>query len=273
MFKSFNLFLSILVSVMLSAAAVFFYGGEHVAFDDMPEAAFAETNGRYEVSATAGVGNDQFWHAAACAVSEDFKCVNVNLLAEDYLKDHQAMLRLRDNSWVLSLDSAHYHLLCDTEEFCQARIREVLPTIVLSGMTREEALTQVALWTCDHLEYDFSAEGNKALKAEYQSARHSFTDGKGICATYAYTFSAMVAAIPFDSVTGLVDWNTTMGDRIETCIISNADHAWAGVCLDGIWHHCDVCYYDGTRDSSCLDLPASVLSGFPYSGYAFVKTS
>ena len=101
--------------------------------------------------------------------------------------------------------------------------------------------------------YDYSALGNFEAMLAYQCALPCFTRGTGICATYAFTFNAMVSYVPVDPATGLADYTAGAPVHLETGYVYSREHAWSAVRGADGWHYYDVCFYDLSGNAQYLN--------------------
>lgn len=90
-----------------------------------------------------------------------------------------------------------------------------------------------------------NADRDKQLLA--QDAYYMVTTGKAICASYAHAFRALVEEVPFDPVTGLVNWSCINPVHMKCAIITDCSirHAWNAIQdPDGTWFYYDLTYED-----------------------------
>lgn len=137
-----------------------------------------------------------------------------------------------------------------------------IQTIIPQGTPAEDILNIAADWVADQMNYDYAAIGNPELGYSYQSALNCFTEGKGVCATYAYAFNSIVSAVPVAN--DIVDYSASNPSYLATRFVYNTDHAWSAINENGTWHFYDVCNYDANRDKSYLGMNQDKLNNGDY---------
>jgi hypothetical protein len=121
--------------------------------------------------------------------------------------------------------------------------------IIPSGVEHEEAIRLAYDYIMKSLEYDYNIEKDVDEECLAQGADYVIDHGgKGDCASFSRFFRALVEAIPFDSETGLVNYDVVKEHEyhIRVAIISfnrtqNDGHVWTAIQdPDGDWYHYDV---------------------------------
>ncbi len=145
-----------------------------------------------------------------------------------------------------------------------------LPSIVPNGTYWPQAVKLCADWVADRMTYDERALSDTVLLTRYQSAITCFTEGTGVCATYASAFNCMVHALPFDPITQCVDYSSADPLNVATRYVHNDVHGWSAVKINNGWHAFDITFYDnsnGARQPEYLDMGASALNDGKHSNY------
>ena len=149
-----------------------------------------------------------------------------------------------------------------------AWLADNIQNIVPQGTPAADIPRTAAVWVSDRMNYDRAAIGNSELARSYQSALRCFTEGKGICATYAYAFNSIISAVPVAN--GIVDYNAANPSYLAARFVYNNDHAWSAINDNGIWRYYDVCSYDADRNPAYLDMNPDTMNA---GGYRDIKVA
>lgn len=142
---------------------------------------------------------------------------------------------LLTNEQVETLDAENDYV----QEWLSANIEDIVP----AGSTIEQAARYAANYLADHVSYDLIGRNNRA----YQGAYTAFTEGRGVCTTFACAFNAMIHYLPFNA-SGTVDYGN--GTRhMDTQLVHNDAHThiWSAIVMnDDVNLYYDVTFYANT---------------------------
>lgn len=115
-------------------------------------------------------------------------------------------------------------------------VKTNVPNIASSGMTKEQAKAAVFTYIGTNYDYNRDIIGDLDKARDAADAYSLIANNNGVCIAFACTFRAMLEAIPFNPVTGLVDWNCSEPNHIKVAIVENDDHMWNAIQEDnGVW--------------------------------------
>lgn len=172
--------------------------------------------------------------------------------------------------YVAQISEADAQLIQQIDNETRVWLQNNLANIVPNGTHWTLALKMCADWVADRMTYDERALSNPALLTRYQSAITCFSEGRGVCATYASAFNCMVHALPFDPKTQCVDYSATNPLNVATRYVHNDEHGWSAVRINNGWHAFDITFYDnnnGARQPEYLDMGAAALNDGKHSNY------
>lgn len=132
----------------------------------------------------------------------------------------------------VSLSERDAQMLQDRTKFVQDWITYHMPGIVQNGLSKEEAISAVIKYICEHYTYNHAiayptTKEQINAKKNAADAWYMLMEGNGVCTAFACTFRAMIEAIPFHS--GHVNWETADADHIKVAIIENDTHMWNAI--------------------------------------------
>lgn len=137
-----------------------------------------------------------------------------------------------------------------------------------SGTDRNTVLQTAYLHIVRNYSYESTISAENLRQA--QGAYYMITTGKGICASYTKTFRALVEAVPFNPVTGVVDWECVEPTHIKVAIVYNAEHEWNAIQdLDGTWYHYELST-NTRKDAESMQffhMPVSKLTNGKYASF------
>lgn len=149
------------------------------------------------------------------------------------------MLDVGGKQYLLDREGAQY--MIDVIEKGDAWLAGNLPVLAPSGTPVDTAIRNCANWLADNVSYDWENGDEYMMRTHYQSSYAAFYEGKGICATYAKAFNAMVNYLPLTN--GVVDWENGT-THLRTDYLLGRDHAWSGVQMsDGDYRQYDITNY------------------------------
>ena len=137
-----------------------------------------------------------------------------------------------------------------------------------SGTDRNTVLQTAYLHIARNYPYANGISAAEVKKA--QGAYYMITTGKAICASYTKAYRALIEAVLFDPVTGLVNWECAAPARIKVAIVYNDGHEWNAIQdPDGSWYHYDLATAT-LRDAESLQffhMPVSKLTNGKYASF------
>ena len=166
-----------------------------------------------------------------------------------------------------AMSSQNFKMIMSEEKACEDWIAQNIQSIVPQGTPAINTYVIVADWISDHCYYDYSLRGAKEEGRCAQSAYMAFTQGRGICATYAAAFNSLMSALPIEN--GIVDYTASNPAHIQTKFINNGIHAWSAWSFDGTnWFQTDVTYYDyfDKKQKVYLVMPPALLDDKYHAG-------
>lgn len=125
-----------------------------------------------------------------------------------------------------------YMYLNAVSDFCDSWCEENVKIIVPEGTPVGKALEKVADYIAANMIYDETALDDYTSLTKYQNAYLGFTEGKGVCSTYATMFNTIVSHLPYNTKTGIVDYSGQNTAFLKTRIVSNFSHAWSAIKIE-----------------------------------------
>lgn len=126
-----------------------------------------------------------------------------------------------------------------TQEIVSQKISGIIP----NGLSYYEAADALYKYMLNR--YDYAAEGRTSLKITklYQSAYPSLETGLGMCSSLSFLYRAYFENIPFDPVTGLVNYNSETPVYHTIYISYNPEHVWITVpAFNGLLYDYDLTF-------------------------------
>ena len=212
---------------------------------------FSREGAWYNVSMNPVVEKEAANRYAKEVLSQDYKCAGSDVVGGFYYWELPA-------GYACCLPEEGYNRLNSIEVQCNSWLDANMGCVVPQGTPADQIPMLCAEQVAGMMVYDHAALGNYELALSYQCALPCFTQGTGICATYAFAFNAMVSYVPVDPATGLVDYAAASPVHLETGYVSNGSHAWSAILEADGWHHYDVCFYDLSHEARYLNCAGQV---------------
>ena len=139
-------------------------------------------------------------------------------------------LYLHRNS--VSLSKSDAQMLQERTKYVQDWMAFHMPEIVRDGLSKEEAISAVIQYICEHYTYNHAiayptTKEQMSAKKNAADAWYMLTEGSGVCTAFSCMFRAMIETIPFHD--GVVGWNVQNADYIKVAIIENDAHMWNAI--------------------------------------------
>lgn len=137
-------------------------------------------------------------------------------------------------------------------------VDEAVAAVIRDGMSDAEKVTALNDWLAARTEYDYEAlaalDANVwgGIPTGYHYAWNAsgvLVDGRGVCASYAAAFAALVHAVDVPVV-------VVNGD-----VLAGGAHAWNKVFVDGAWLAVDPTWNDSTAPNRYLMIPDAGFTG------------
>ena len=108
----------------------------------------------------------------------------------------------------------------------ERKVKEIVKSVIRSGMSEREKAKALHDWIIDHAEYDYTFR-------KY-TAKELLFEGTGVCEAYSETYRKMLneAGIVNDVIVGRGNGNS---------------HSWNVIRIDGQWYHVDCTWDDTSR--------------------------
>ena len=158
-----------------------------------------------------------------------------------------------------------YMYLNAVSDFCDSWCKENLKVIIPEGISVGKALEKVADYIASNMVYDETALDDATL-SKYQNAYPGFTEGKGVCATYATMFNTIVSNLPYNTKTGTIDYSSQDTAYLKTRIVTTSSHAWSAIKIGDTWYHYDITQYDATGSKAYLNMSQALLNDELHTG-------
>ena len=142
------------------------------------------------------------------------------------------------NGYLFTFTDEDLSTLIDHQNVVDAWADTTAKNITANGDDRSSVLWKVFHYLASNYSYDKDVPYDELLRA--QGAYYLIENSKGLCATFAKAFRALIEAVPFDPESNLVDWNANNKAYISVAILRNGVHEWAAVQdTDGVWYQYD----------------------------------
>lgn len=193
------------------------------------------------------VNGIQYYHVSAPACDDEETSLLITMSENDPAVCPTSLNSIWHVDGRLCIREDEFNRLSDIEELCESFVDANLQEIIPEGTPMAEVPETAARWEASVMTYDRESLSDSAKLRAYQNAASCFTEGKGICATYATAFNTLVQSAPLDPATGLVSYACETPVHFKTRYVYNSSHAWSAVSSDGgaTWHFYDVTFYDG----------------------------
>lgn len=132
----------------------------------------------------------------------------------------------------VSLSKSDAQMLQERTKYVQDWMALHMPEIVRDGLSKEEAISAVIQYICEHYTYNHAiayptTKEQMSAKKNAADAWYMLTEGSGVCTAFSCMFRAMIETIPFHD--GVVGWNVQNADYIKVAIIENDAHMWNAI--------------------------------------------
>ena len=185
-----------------------------------------DTNG---ISIT--VGSDQ---NSTMVLEEYFN----NIFRDSDFEEVNVQISKTQNGYTFTFTDADLSTLIDHQKAVNAWAAMTAKSITANGDDRYSVLWKTFHYLASNYSYDKDVPYDELLRA--QGTYYLIENKKGLCATFAKAFRALIEAVPFDSESNLVDWNTNNKTYMSVAILRNEVHEWTAVKdLDDVWYQYD----------------------------------